>query len=202
MNIICSQSESKRRRTHDAAEFNSAQNVRDPSSDDVYHIISQNTLCIHSECELISISDVIRVCCHHRHRIVSDRKDQHWPTRLYYTAAAMRVGIGWAVGWWEGVLLYYRLGRVGHNEFGQNLSRRVRLRSAGRRRRRRRRHIFMLFDGDKCTYVIGSDGFVRVPPSRLSTSLRRFSYYIYIPSLSDPSPPQVILYDPAAIFGR
>jgi len=36
---------------------------------------------------------------------------------------------------------------------------------------------FMLFDCDKCTYVIGSDGFVRVPPSRLSTSLWRFSYF-------------------------
>lgn len=47
------------------------------------------------------------------------------------------------------------------NEFGQNLSRRVTVRE------RHRRHLlhrhFTLFDGDKCTYVIGSDGFVRVP---------------------------------------
>lgn len=55
------------------------------------------------------------------------------------------------------------------NEFGRNLSRWVMVRE--RRLRRLLRRHFMLFDCDKCTYVIGSDGFVRVPLSRLSTSL-------------------------------
>lgn len=179
------------------AEFNRAQNVRDPLVMCVYNYI----------CELISISDrtlpspaaaavyVVGIILLSSHRIVSDRKRPTGPAHVLQPAACDG-------GRRRGDDIIVSAAAV-DNEFGRNLSSRVTVRE--RRRRRLRRHLlrrhFMLFDGDKCTYVIGSDGFVRVPsPSRLSPSLRRSSYFIHGRFLTPPPPfPH---FSSGAIFGR